>query len=71
MKTLPPLLESGNTRTLAALKIRNRDLDSRKRKELALATVKVAMAELHARERARVFQRFRSAHARGGEKEFL
>ena len=61
MKTLPPLLESGGTRTLAALKIRKCDLDSRTRKELARATVKVAMAEEHARERERAPRSFRSA----------
>ena len=46
-----PELESENTLTLAALEIRKCDLDSRTRKELARATVKVAMAEEHARER--------------------
>ena len=49
----PPELELESTRTLAALKIRNCDLDSGTRKELVRATVKVAIAE-RARARARV-----------------
>jgi len=40
------------------LKIRKCDLDSRTRKDLPRATVKVAKAERHARERARVLERF-------------
>ena len=40
---------------LWSMEIRTCDLDSRTRKELPRATVKVATAELHARERAHVF----------------
>ena len=54
MKALPPELKLGGTLTLAALKIRKCDLDSRTRKELARATVKVAFAYLQSRERERV-----------------
>ena len=68
MISLPPLLRSGRTLTLAALKIRKCDLDSRTRKELARATVKVAMAQVHARARERAPRPFRSAHDGGEEK---
>ena len=69
MKTLPPELKTRGTLTLAALKIRKCDLDSRTHKDLARATVKVAMSELHAHARERALRPFRSAHARGGEKK--
>ena len=70
MKALPPGLKLGDKRTLAALKIRKCDLDSGMRKDLAHATVKVAMSEEHACELQRVPRPFRSAHDRGAEKKF-
>ena len=62
--------DEGHAHTLAALKIRTKRLDHGTHKELARAMVKVAMAEEHARERERGPRPFRSAHARGGEKDF-
>ena len=54
-----------STRTLAALKIRNCDLDSGTRKELVRATVKVAIAEPRegTRASARAFSNDFEAHA--------
>ena len=49
------------------LEIRKNRFDFRERKELALATVKVRIAERHARERARVF--FNDVGARTPEEE--
>ena len=43
MKVLPPLFQTSVTLTLAALKIRECDLDSGTRKKSVRATVKVAM----------------------------
>ena len=56
-ESLPPDLESGNTLTLARLLRCECDLDSGKRKKLALATVKVAMDEEQTREQERVPRR--------------
>ena len=70
MKTLPPLLRTRATLTLAALKIRKRDLDHGARKDLARAMVKVPMVEVDARAAQAGPRPFRSAHARGGGKKF-
>ena len=56
-ESLPPDLETGNTRTLARLLLCECDLDSRTRNDIARATGEVAMDEEHARERDRVFRR--------------